>query len=217
MCLSTPLGLARTGSSPRHRRFMKREAPAAERNKSFIIETLGDLLPRSGLVLETASGSGQHAVALAAAFPALVWQPSDPDPGARASIDAYRAEYDGTNLRPALDLDVTAPWPVDGADAVININMVHISPWAATTALIGGAAVCLPAGAPLILYGPYQRNGRHTAPSNEQFDAWLKAKDRRFGVRHLEAVAQVAREAGFGEPEAIAMPANNFTVVFRRR
>jgi hypothetical protein len=179
------------------------------------------VLPATGLVLEVASGSGEHALHLAAALPHLVFQPSDPDPAARASIDAWAAGAGLPNLRPALALDAAAPpaaWPIARADAVLCINMIHIAPWEAALGLVAGAARLLVApGAPLVLYGPFRRGGAHTAPSNAAFDASLRAQDPRWGVRDLEAVAGAAAEAGFGPPEAIAMPANNLTVVFRRR
>ncbi len=196
---------------------MKRAAPAAHRNERFIVETFGPRLPDSGCILEIASGSGHHAAAFARAFPHLDWQPSDPDPAARASIEAYRDELESTNLRPALDLDVTEPWPVGQVDAIINVNMIHISPWITTTALFEGASDRLPSRGPLMLYGPFMIDGQHTAPSNAEFDARLKAKSPAYGVRDLTTVTNVARSNGFDDPEVISMPANNFSLIFRRR
>ena len=196
---------------------MKRFAPAAERNTQFILDTFGPRLPATGLVLEVASGSGQHAVAFAGAYPELQWQPSDPDPTARQSIDAYRAEAQRTNLRSPLDLDVTRTWPVDRAAAIININMIHISPWSVTEGLMTGAGAVLDPDAPLMLYGPFKRNGQHTAPSNAKFDAWLKESHPAHGVRDLEAVVDAAHAAGLQLDEVVPMPANNFSVIFRRR
>ncbi len=195
----------------------RRFAPAAARNRDPILAALRPRLPGAGLVLEVASGSGEHAIHLAAALPALTFQPSDPDPGARASIDAWAAKAGLANIRPALALDAAAAdWPAAAADAVVCINMIHIAPWAACEGLVRGAARLLPAGGPLILYGPYRRGGRHTAPSNAAFDADLRARDPVWGVRDLEAVAALAAAEGFGPPEAVEMPANNLTVIFRR-
>jgi SAM-dependent methyltransferase len=191
-------------------------APATSRNREPILAVLRRHLPVRGLVLEIASGSGEHAVHFAAALPQLVFQPSDPDPDARASIDAWIASSGLNNVRPALALDVTQePWPVDEAAAVLCINMAHISPWSATEALVRGAARILPPGGVLYLYGPYKRDGARTAPSNEDFDASLRARNPDWGVRDLEAVAALAAAHGFGEPTVERMPANNFSLVFR--
>ncbi|MCA0301775.1 MAG: class I SAM-dependent methyltransferase [Proteobacteria bacterium] len=196
---------------------MKREAPAAARNRQPILEVLRTRLPDRGLVLEVASGTGEHAVHFAAALPGLVFQPSDPDAAARASIDAWGTDSGLPNLRPALALDASAAgWPIAAADAVLCCNMIHISPWASTVGLVGGAARVLPSGGLLYLYGPYRRGGRHTAPSNEAFDADLRRRNPAWGVRDLEAVAALATEAGFDPPEVVEMPANNLSVVFRR-
>jgi len=195
----------------------RRFAPAAARNRDAILDVLRRHLPASGLVLELASGSGEHAIHFAAALPDLTFQPSDPLPEARASIDAWVTETGLPNIRPALAIDAAAPgWPVTAADAVLCINMIHISPWAATEGLLRGAAAILPPGGPLILYGPYRRGGAHTAPSNAAFDADLRARNPAWGVRDLEAVAALAAEHGFGPPAVAEMPANNLTVTFRR-
>lgn len=193
----------------------RRVAPAAARNRDPILAVLRRVLPPSGLVLEVASGTGEHAAHFAAALPALRFQPSDPDPASRASIDAWCAGL--PNVRPALALDAAAAkWPLDHADAVLCINMVHISPWAATLGLLRGAARLLPPGGPLVLYGPYRRAGVPTAPSNDAFDADLRARNPAWGLRQLEEVAAEAAAAGFGLPEIVEMPANNLTVIFRR-
>jgi len=189
-------------------------APATARNRDVILTTIRTILPPTGLVLEVASGSGEHVAHFAAALPALTFQPTDPRPEARASADAWNAGL--PNVRSALALDVGAPWPVDAADAVLCSNMIHVAPWPATPALIAGAATLLGRGAPLILYGPFRRNGAHTAPSNAEFDADLRAQDPTWGIRDLEAVAALAVEAGFAPPVAVPMPANNLTLVFRR-
>ena len=196
---------------------MKREAPAAARNRQPILEVLRPRLPARGLVLEVASGTGEHAVHFAAALPGLDFQPSDPDADARASIDAWVADSGLANLRPALALDAAAPgWPVAAADAVLCCNMIHISPWASAAGLVAGAASILPPGGLLYLYGPYRRNGRHTAPSNAAFDEDLRRRNPAWGVRDLEAVAALAAGSGFGTPEVVEMPANNLSVLFRR-
>lgn len=192
-------------------------APAAARNRDAILAVLRTALPEAGLVLEIASGSGEHVVHFAAALPALTFQPTDRTPEALDSIAAWIEGADATNIRAPALLDVLSPaWPVERADAILCINMIHISPWRATQALFAGARRLPGAGAPLVLYGPYRRGGRHTAPSNAEFDASLRARDPEWGVRDLEAVAEVATAAGFGPPEAIEMPANNFVVVFRK-
>lgn len=195
----------------------RRSAPAAIRNRDPILAVLRQHLPARGLVLEVASGSGEHATHFATALPGLVFQPSDPDPGARASIDAWAAEAQLPNQRPALVLDATAqPWPVLAADAVVCINMIHIAPWAAAQGLLRGAAAILPPGAPLVLYGPFRQGGAHTAPSNAAFDADLRARNPGWGIRDLEEVAALAAAHGFGAPVVAQMPANNLTIVFRR-
>jgi SAM-dependent methyltransferase len=192
-------------------------APAAERNKEPLLEVLRRVLPARGLVLEVASGTGQHGAHFAAALPGLVWQPSDPDPDMHASIAGWTEASGASNVLPPLALDVRAmPWPMAAADAVVCINMIHIAPWAAAVHLVEGARRILRPGAPLVLYGPYRRAGRHTAPSNAAFDADLRRRNPDWGVRDLEAVAALAAESGFAFDEAVEMPANNLTVVFRR-
>jgi len=193
-------------------------APSAQRNREPILAVLRKVLPASGLVLEIASGSGEHAVHFAAALPGLSFQPSDASPEARASIDAWAREVALQNLLPALPLDAAARnWPIAAADAVICINMIHISPWAATEGLIAEAARLLPPGGPLYLYGPYRQRGVPLAPSNAAFDASLRQRDPQWGLRELDSVAALAESSGFGAPEVTAMPANNLSVVFRRR
>lgn len=192
-------------------------SPAAARNRGPILDVLRNMLPSQGLVLEIASGSGEHAAHFAAHLPALTFVPSDPGVEARASIAAWIAAEGLTNVRPPLALDATREaWPIDHADAMLCINMIHISPWAATEGLFARAAAILPKSAPLYLYGPYKRGGAHTAPSNAEFENWLKAQDPRFGVRDLEAVSELAASHGFGAPQIIEMPANNLSVIFRR-
>jgi SAM-dependent methyltransferase len=193
------------------------ESPAAERNKQPILEVLESRLPRSGTVLEIASGTGQHVVHFARALPALTWQPTDTDPGLRAATAARVTAAALDNLLPPLPLDVLdAEWPASAAAAVLCINMIHIAPSAATRALLEGSARVLGGGAPLVLYGPFRRGGRHTAASNEAFDASLRARDPDWGVRDLDEVAASAHALGFELDEVVSMPANNLTVVFRR-
>jgi SAM-dependent methyltransferase len=195
----------------------RQTAPAAERNKEPILAVLRRVLPESGLVLEIASGTGQHVVHFAGALPSLTWQPSDPDPQMRASIAAWVADAALPNIQPPLDLDVLADeWPIERADAVVCINMIHIAPWAATLHLMAGASRLLPTQGVLVLYGPFRRFSRHTAPSNEMFDAQLRLTDLDWGVRDLEVVASVAEQNGFALDEVVEMPANNLSVVFRR-
>jgi hypothetical protein len=196
----------------------RRQAPAASLNRDAILGVLRDILPVRGVVLELASGSGEHVVHFAAAFPELTFQPSDPDAAALASIDAWAASRHSANIRPALALDTRAgEWPVGQADAVLCINMIHIAPWQAALGLLRGAAKLLAPGAPLILYGPFRRDGLHTAASNAAFDADLRGRDPSWGVRDLGEVAAAAAAMGFGLPVIQDMPANNLTVLFRRQ
>lgn len=196
---------------------MKREAPAAARNRQPILDVLQPRLPQKGLVLEIASGTGEHVVHYAAARPGLVFQPSDPDAGARASVDDWVRTLDLDNVRPALEIDVTkATWPVERADAVLCCNMIHIAPWEAALGLVSGAARLLPPGGLFFLYGPYRRGGRHTAASNEAFDSDLRRRNPAWGVRDLEAVTEFAGLQGFSIPEIVEMPANNLSLLFNR-
>ena len=195
---------------------MSREtAPSADRNKQPILDVLARVLPSSGLVLEIGSGTGQHVSHFAQALPDLTFQPSEFDRDRHASIVAWTNRL--ANVRPPLAFDVTRlPWPVRAADAIVCINVIHISPWEATLALMKGAGETLPPGGVLVTYGPYRREGKHTAPSNEAFDASLKSRDPRWGVRDMEEVAAIAKANGLGLDEVVPMPANNFTLVFRR-
>jgi SAM-dependent methyltransferase len=196
---------------------MRREAPAAARNRDPILEVLRQHLPKKGLVLEFASGTGEHVVHFAAALPALTFQPSDPNESARASIDDWAKTKGLGNVRPTLELDASkGKWPVEDVAAIVCINMIHISPWAATVGLIEGAGGLLPSGGVLYLYGPYRRAGIATAPSNEAFDADLKGRNADWGLRQLEEVEVLAARHGFGTPTVIEMPANNLSVVFRK-
>jgi SAM-dependent methyltransferase len=190
-------------------------SPATLRNRDPILDVLRDVLPASGLVLEIASGAGEHVLHFARALPHLTFQPSDPSAEARASIAAWTAGE--PNIRPPLELDAAAEhWPVEAADAVIAINMVHISPWAATRGLIRGAGRLLPPGGVLYLYGPYLQEGVETAPSNLAFDASLKARNPAWGLRKVADLAALAGSLGFREPAITPMPANNLSLVFSR-
>lgn len=193
------------------------EYPATMRNRDAILEVLRGVLPASGLVLEIASGSGEHVVHFARAFRDLTFQPSDSEDDALQSIAAWTQDSGLANVRPPVMLDATSGrWPLVAADAVLCINMIHIAPWQATEGLLRGAAKLLPHGAPLYLYGPYRRADVITAPSNEAFDASLKARNPEWGLRDLEAVAELARAEGFSAPQVTGMPANNLSVVFRQ-
>ncbi|MBN3765761.1 DUF938 domain-containing protein [Burkholderia sp. Ac-20365] len=197
---------------------LRQHAPAAERNREPILAVLKRVLPATGTVLEIASGTGQHAIHFAAALPQLVWQPSDADDEARASIAAWTAHSGLTNVRAPLALDVRdASWGIEAADAIVCINMIHISPWESAQALIDGAGRLLPAGGVLFLYGPYRRGGAHTAPSNAAFDQQLQSRNPAWGVRDMEDVVALADAAGFDADEPVEMPANNFSLVFRKR
>jgi SAM-dependent methyltransferase len=196
---------------------MKRSAPAAERNRGPILDVLRGVLPATGLVLEIASGTGQHVVHFAAALPRLEFQPSDVDDDNLASVRAWIAETGLTNVRPPIRLDVRDPvWPVARADALFCANMIHIAPWAAAEGLLAGAGRVLPPGGVLCLYGPFAFGGRFLAPSNEAFDASLRARDPAWGVRDLDVVTATAAGHGLVREALFEMPANNHVVVFRR-
>lgn len=197
----------------------RRSAPAASRNREPIADVLRDWLPASGLVLEVASGTGEHSVHFARAFPQLEWQPSDMHEHALGSIVAWRAESALPNIRPPIVVDASNPagWPIESADAVLNINMVHISPWAASLGLIAGAATVLRPVSPLILYGPWLKDDIETAPSNLAFDEDLKGRDAEWGLRRVEDFAAAAAEKGFELIESRAMPANNLMLLLELR
>jgi hypothetical protein len=191
-------------------------APATLRNRDPILEVLRGVLPPTGIVLEVASGSGEHVVHFARHLPGLTFQPSDPAPEALRSIAAWTTATGTVNVLPPILLDASAAtWPIVSADAVICINMAHIAPWRATEGLVAGAAGLLPPDAPLYLYGPFRQQGVPFAPSNEEFNLSLRERDPRWGVRELDAVAALAAAAGFSRPVVTAMPANNLSVVFR--
>ena len=195
-----------------------RQSPSTARNREPILEVLAPRLPASGLVLEIAAGAGEHAAFNAAALPHLKWQPTDPDPEALASIAAWREHVGLPNLLPPLRLDASDPdsWPIERADAVVNINMIHISPWAATEGLMTGAGRVLPAGGVLYVYGPYLEDDVETAPSNLAFDASLKSRNPAWGLRRLAEVSALAAAEGLVLAERIAMPANNLSLIFRK-
>ncbi|WP_370638840.1 DUF938 domain-containing protein [Croceicoccus sp. Ery5] len=195
----------------------RRHAPATQRNREPIGDCLATILPATGLVLEVASGSGEHALFFARRFPALEWQPSDPDADAIRSIAAWRGAEGTANLRAPVMLDASAPdWPVDRADAMLCVNMVHISPWDATIGLFAGAARVLPAGAPLVIYGPFRSADIPTAPSNLEFDRSLKMRDPRWGLRDLADVDALAQASGLMPAARHGMPAHNMLLEFRR-
>ena len=195
----------------------KRHAPATARNYDAIRSILATALPSQGLVLEVASGTGEHSVQLAGHFPALTWQPSDYDPLGLASIAAWADEAGHPNLRAPVQLDASSDqWPLDQADAILCINMVHIAPWAATQGLMAGAGRLLPKGGLLYLYGPYVRPGVETAPSNLAFDANLRVQNPDWGLRDLDIVTEFAAQHGVHLDQVVEMPANNLSLLFRR-
>jgi hypothetical protein len=195
----------------------RRSAPAALRNREPIAEVLRDWLPERGLVLEIASGTGEHAVHFAERFPALDWQPSDIHPDALASIGAWVEGARLPNLRAPVVLDASASdWPIDRADAVLSINMVHISPWNSALGVIAGAARLLPSGGPLILYGPWISDSVPTVQSNLDFDADLRRRDPDWGLRKVEDFATAAEDR-FELAEIRTMAANNMMLLLRRR
>jgi len=193
------------------------EYPATLRNRDAILDVMRGVLPVSGTALEIASGSGEHAVHFARALPRLTFQPTDPDGAALRSIKAWVEETGLKNIRAPLLLDAASEtWPVNSADAILCINMIHIAPWRATEGLLHGAAKILRTGSPLYLYGPYRQAGVITAPSNDAFDASLKSRNAEWGLRNLEDVAALAAQTGFSPPDVTHMPANNLSVVFRK-
>ncbi len=195
-----------------------RVSPSTARNRDPILQTLRAWLPGSGLVLEIASGAGEHAAYNASTLPGLRWQPTDPDPEALASIAAWRTWAGAPNLLEPLRLDACDPdgWPVRRADALVNINMIHISPWAATQGLMKGAGRLLPEGGTLYLYGPYIEDDGDTAPSNLAFDDSLKDRNPAWGLRRKEEVVALAAGNGLVLAARVAMPSNNLSLVFRK-
>jgi cyclopropane fatty-acyl-phospholipid synthase-like methyltransferase len=198
---------------------LRQTSPSAARNREPILTVLQGVLRPDAHVLELASGTGEHAAFFARAMPSVTWQPSDPDPDARASVDAWRGAEMLPNLLAPLDIDLTSlDWRTPRAhyNALIAINVIHISPWQATLGLMAGAGRLLESGGVLITYGAYKRGGAHTALSNESFDQWLKQRDPSFGVRDLEAVEAAARDQGLALHDIVEMPANNFSLIFVR-
>lgn len=193
-----------------------RHAPHTARNRDPLVDALRPLLPVSGLVVEVASGTGEHVVHFARRFAELDWQPTDADPQAIESIKAWQAARPAPNLRAPLLLDVTQPWPVERADAVLVVNLLHISLWQATEGLMASAGRVLSAGAPLLVYGAFWRSGIEPAPSNLVLDENLRARDPSWGVRRLEAVTELATRAGLTLASVTEMPANNLLVEWRR-
>lgn len=195
----------------------RRSAPAALRNREPIADVLADWLPASGLVLEIASGSGEHSIYFAERFPSLEWQPSDVHPDALASIAGWRDAADLPNLNAPITIDASsANWPIDRADAVLSINMVHISPWSSALGLLAGAERLLDPGAPLILYGPWLKDDIETVPSNLDFDADLKRRDPAWGLRRVEDFAAAANPHDFTLEEVRRMSANNLMMLWRK-
>ncbi len=202
-------------------------APATQRNREAILEVLLQVLPPSGTILEIASGTGEHAIFFAPRLSPRKWLPSDPNPQARSSIAAWSASYPSANLYPPIDLNAITPiWPVEKdiyrdqlnnspITGIVNINMIHISPWSATLGLMKGASRILPKGGILYLYEPFMKDGKHTAPSNEAFDQTLRAQNSEWGVRDLDDVVSIANKYGFTMLESYQMPANNLSVVFQ--
>lgn len=197
----------------------KRHAPATARNREAILAVLQDHLPETGLVLEVASGTGEHAASFAPLLAPRIWQPSDIDAGNLASIAAWRAEAAAANLRAPVRLDVQSPsWPIEAADlsAIVAINLVHIADYAVTEALFAGAGRLLSPGGVLYLYGPFKRDGVHTAPSNAAFDERLRSENPAWGVRDMSDLAVLGKQHGLIMAEPVAMPANNFSLIFEK-
>ncbi|MBT7943923.1 MAG: DUF938 domain-containing protein [Alphaproteobacteria bacterium] len=193
-------------------------APATARNRDPILTVLKRVLPKNGIMLEIGAGSGEHAAYFAPHFPDLTWQPSEPDPDSRGSVAAWVEATAAANLRPPINLSVTdAEWPVAIAQAIFSANMIHIAPWACCQGLMAGAGRTLAPNGLLILYGPFKRDGEHTAPSNAQFDASLRQRDPAWGIRDLDDVTACAEESGLARTEIVDMPANNLMLIFEAR
>jgi hypothetical protein len=193
----------------------RKHAPATYRNRDAIVSVLQDLLPEKGLILELASGSGEHVVHFASQFPGLSWQPTDCDPDSLASIEAWRIHAGLENIRPPLQLDAAeSDWPLREADAVLCINMIHITPWHATEGAISGARRMLKAGQPLLFYGPFKQAGTVIAPRNAAFDTSLRERNPEWGLRDVEDVIALARQQGFGRHRIVSMPTNNLSIIF---
>ncbi len=194
-------------------------ASATQRNRQPILDILLTVLPPQGNILEIASGTGEHGVFFAEHLTPRRWIPSEPNPMLRASISAWQNKFPSENLHPPLDIDARQEkWAIENQEiiinAIVNINMIHISPWNACLGLMAGASRILPSGGILYLYGPFKQNGKHTAPSNQAFDRSLKASNPEWGVRDLEEVSTVAENHSLKLTEIIPMPANNFSVVW---
>ncbi|MCZ4281459.1 DUF938 domain-containing protein [Kiloniella laminariae] len=195
----------------------RRHAPATARNRAAILAVLRDILPQEGLLLEIASGTGEHAAWLGPQLAPLRWQTSEYSRDNFPDITAYLQEAGADNLLPPVHIDTTSNhWPLEQADAAACINMLHIAPWAATCGLFAGMARILKPDSPLYLYGPFFQDGVPTAPSNLNFDASLRNQNKEWGIRSLEDVQRVANEQGFDLERVVAMPANNLSVIFKR-
>ena len=200
-------------SNPDYRQY----APASERNSKPILSVLQNILPQSGLLLEIASGSGQHAAYFAPYFPGLTWQPSEPDADSRASITSWIKHIKAENINMPIDLDVTSfPWPISEADVIFSSNMIHITRWKCCLALMAGAGQILKPQGVLILYGPFLMDGKKTALSNIQFDNSLKKRNPDWGIRNLKKVYAAARDYGLACSEIFEMPANNLMVILKK-
>jgi SAM-dependent methyltransferase len=211
-----PVALEQRGISADRRMF----SPSAARNAGPILAVLKQVLPAHGSVLEIGCGSGEHVVHFAAALPKLTWLPSDPDSNARASTSSWIKFTGLSNVLPPVDVDVCAEtWELEQItpfDAIVSLNMIHIAPWAASLGLFASAGRLLRAGGLLVLYGPFMRNGAHTAPSNAAFDASLKSRNPSWGVRDIADLEGVAKSCDLGLRKTIEMPANNMALVFCR-
>ena len=190
--------------------------PATQRNRDPILSVLHEVLPKKGRALEISSGSGEHAVYFAQALPSIQWVPSDPDPRCLASIESWRRVQPLPNLNSPLRLDVCQTWSIQHADAIVNINMIHIAPWEACIALFKGCADILPKGGALFMYGPYRIGGEHTSESNRRFDQNLRDQNPQWGVRDLDEVINVAKRVGLSHQGTVEMPANNLSVIYQR-
>jgi hypothetical protein len=202
------------------------DAPAFHRNHRAICAVLERFLAgKSGDAVEAGSGTGQHVVAFARLFPDITWWPSDLNENHLTSIEAWRTHTQLVNIRSPQRIDLSDPTWCDAMKgeggpgqllAVFCANVIHIAPWRIAEGLVAGAGRYLGAGGMLFLYGPFKRGGMHTAASNEAFDASLRRANPEWGVRDVEAVEKMAADVSLTLIEIAEMPANNFTLVFRR-
>ncbi|GIR04337.1 MAG: SAM-dependent methyltransferase [Prochlorococcus sp.] len=196
---------------------------ATQRNRDFIGDVLSRIIKKNGSILEIGSGSGEHGVVFQKRFPEIIWQTSDPDLVHRKSISSW-IEYEKLNKKmpQPLELDVEKiPWEiplklVHSLQGIVSINMIHVAKWTCTIALFKESGKLLKKGQFLILYGPFKIGNKHTSQSNYLFDNSLKMQNDLWGIRNLEEVSDEGKKNGFFQEDIISMPANNFSIIYRK-